>query len=91
GSCRGTGTGDFANELLVARFGLEHVLEFVRESGQIATKDQWSNWYSAWSPTFIRLFLQSPQSFERDVETYRTAVIAGTSLPDDFLDAKERT
>lgn len=90
GSCRGTGTGDFANEILVARFGLEHVLEFVRESGRIATKDQWSDWYSAWSPTFARLFLQSPQSFERDVEIYRSAVINGTALPPGFLDAKER-
>ena len=90
GSCRGTGTGDFANELLVARFGLDHVLQFVRESGRIATKDQWSDWYSAWAPTFTRLFLQSPQSFDRDVEIYRKAVIDGTTLPVDFLEPKER-
>lgn len=88
--CRGQGTGDFANEILVARFGLDKVLEFVAESRSHPTKDTWSDWSSAWAGLFQRLFLQTPSSFERDVETYRAAVIAGTSLPDDFLDAKER-
>ena len=88
--CRGQGTGDFANEILVARFGLEKVLEFVAGSRVHPTKDTWSDWSSVWSSLFQRLFLQSPSSFERDVETYRDAVIAGTNLPNDFLDAKER-
>ena len=88
--CRGQGTGDFANEILVARFGLEKVLEFVSGSRLHPTKDTWSDWSSAWSGLFQRLFLQSPASFERDVETYRLAVINGTDLPSDFLEAKAR-
>lgn len=88
--CRGQGTGDFANEILVARFGLDKVLEFVAGSRVHPTKDTWSDWSSVWSSLFQRLFLQSPTSFERDVETYRDAVIAGTNLPNDFLDAKQR-
>ena len=89
--CRGQGTGDFANEILVARFGLEKVLEFVSGSRLHPTKDTWSDWSSAWSGLFERLFLQSPTSFERDVETYRLAVINGTDLPGDFLEAKARS
>ena len=88
--CRGTGTGDFANEILVARFGLDKALEFVSGSRSHPTKDSWSDWSSAWSGLFQRLFLQSPTSFERDVEIYRNAVISGTALPDDFLEAKAR-
>lgn len=89
--CRGQGTGDFANEILVARFGLDKVLEFVAGSRSHPTKDTWPDWSSAWSGLFERLFLQSPASFERDVETYRTAVINGTDLPVDFLEAKARS
>ena len=89
--CRGQGTGDFANEILVARFGLNTVLEFVSGSRSHPTKDSWTDWSSAWSGLFQRLFLQSPASFERDVEIYRNAVINGTDLPTDFLEAKERT
>lgn len=90
GGCRGKGTGDFANEILVARFGLDKALEFVSGSRSHPTKDSWSDWSSAWSGLFQRLFLQSPTSFERDVEIYRNAVISGTDLPDDFLEAKAR-
>ena len=89
--CRGQGTGDFANEILVARFGLDKVLEFVSGSRSHPTKDTWSDWSSAWSGLFQRLFLQSPASFERDVEIYRNAVINGTDLPTDFLEAKVRS
>lgn len=89
--CRGQGTGDFANEILVARFGLDKVLEFVSGSRSHPTKDTWSDWSSAWSGLFQRLFLQSPASFERDVEIYRNAVINGTDLPADFLEAKLRS
>lgn len=88
--CRGQGTGDLANEILVARFGLDKVLEFVAGSRSHPTKDTWTDWSSAWSSLFQSLFLQSPGSFERDVETYRLAVINGTDLPADFLDAKAR-
>lgn len=89
--CRGQGTGDFANEILVARFGLDMVLEFVSGSRSHPTKDAWSDWSSAWSGLFQRLFLQNPASFERDVEIYRNAVINGTDLPTDFLEAKVRS
>ncbi len=89
--CRGQGTGDFANEVLVARFGLDKVLEFVSGSRSHPTKDSWSDWSSAWSGLFQRLFLQSPASFERDVEIYRNAVINGTDLPTDFLEVKVRS
>lgn len=89
--CRGQGTGDFANEILVARFGLDKVLEFVSGSRSHPTKDAWSDWSSAWSGLFQRLFLQNPASFERDVEIYRNAVINGTDLPTDFLEAKVRS
>ena len=89
--CRGQGTGDFANEILVARFGLDKVLEFVSGSRSHPTKDAWSDWSSAWSGLFQRLFLQNPASFERDVEIYRNAVINGTDLPTDFLEAQVRS
>ena len=91
GSCRGTGTGDFANELLVARFGLDKVLEFVADSRDTPVRSQWQDWSGAWSQNFRQHFLQSPDSFERDVETYRDAVLNGTALPSDFLDPKART
>lgn len=89
--CKGVGTGDFANEILVARFGLDKVLEFVRESASFPGKETWSTWSSAWAPLFERLFLQTPTSFENDVETYRNAVIKATDLPPEFLDAKARS
>lgn len=88
--CRGTGTGDFANELLVARFGIDRTLEFVRSSAGFSTRDGWSNWSSTWASEFQRLFLQTPESFEADVETYRRAVINATELPAGFLEPRER-
>ncbi|MEY4401007.1 MAG: hypothetical protein RL072_872 [Actinomycetota bacterium] len=91
GSCRGTGTGDFANELLVARFGLDRVLEFVSQSRNTPIRYQWQDWSGSWSQHFRQLFLQSPESFERDVETYRDAVLKSVDLPSDFLEAKART
>ena len=90
GSCRGVGTGDFANEVLVARFGLDKVLEFVVGARERPTRSTWSDWSSTWSALFEQLFMQSPASFEQDVETYRRAVLNGTDLPSDFLDAKKR-
>jgi len=91
GGCRGVGTGDFANEVLVARFGLEKVLEFVAGSRDRSLRTVWPDWSSSWSTLFEQLFLQSPASFERDVETYRLAVLSNTDLPTDFLDAKARS
>jgi len=91
GGCRGVGTGDFANEVLVARFGLEKVLEFVAGSRDRSLRTVWPDWSSSWSTLFEQLFLQSPASFERDVETYRLAVLNNTDLPTDFLDAKARS
>ena len=88
--CRGTGTGDFANELLVARFGIDRTLEFVRSSGKVPTRDSWPSWSSTWALEFQRLFMQSPESFEADVETYRRAVINVTELPPGFLEPRER-
>jgi hypothetical protein len=88
--CKGIGTGDFANEILVARFGLDKVLEFIASSRSNPVKSQWSDWSSVWASQFQQAFLQSPASFERDVETYRNAVINRTDLPADFLDAKAR-
>ena len=88
--CRGMGTGDFANEVLVARFGLDKVLEFVAGSAGTPRKGFWSDWSGAWGSLFQQLFLQSPASFEKDVEIYRNAVIDGKDLPADFLDAKGR-
>lgn len=90
GGCKGAGTGDFANEVLVARFGLDKVLEFVAGSREMPLLGTWSNWSSAWTPLFERLFLQSPASFEQDVETYRNAVLNSSDLPAGFLDAKTR-
>ena len=89
--CRGTGTGDFANELLIARFGLDKMLEFIKESRSIPLNSTWTNWSSPWSSLFSQIFLQSPESFEKDVETYRLAVSTQTFLPEGFLDAKSRT
>ena len=88
--CKGIGTGDFANEILVARFGLDKVISVIAEMGSNPVKSTWPDWSSVWAATFQRAFLQSPSSFERDVETYRAAVINGTDLPADFLDAKVR-
>jgi hypothetical protein len=90
GSCRGTGTGDFANEILVARFGLDKVLEFIAGRRNTPLRGQWQDWSGSWAQSFREMFLQSPESFERDVETYRDAVVSGSSLPSDFLDAKSR-
>lgn len=90
GSCKGMGTGDFASELLVARFGLDYTLEFVRASKNVPDSRGWSDWSSAWAGIFTELFLQSPADFSRDVETYRDAVIKGTSLPSGFLDPVSR-
>ncbi len=89
--CRGTGTGDFANELLMARFGLDKMLEFIKESRSIPLNSTWTNWSSPWSSLFLKVFLQSPESFEKDVETYRLAVSTQSILPEGFLDAKSRT
>lgn len=91
GSCRGTGTGDFANELLVARFGLDKMLEFISQSRNTPTRSQWQDWSGSWAQIFRQLFLQTPDSFERDVETYRDAVLNGSDLPGDFLEPKSRT
>ena len=88
--CKGIGTGDFANEILVARFGLDKVLEFIANSRSNPVKSQWPDWSSVWASQFQQAFLQSPESFERDVEVYRSAVLNRTSLPTDFLDAKAR-
>lgn len=88
--CKGIGTGDFANEILVARFGLDKVLEFISNSRLNPPKSQWPDWSSVWATQFQQTFLQSPTSFERDVETYRNAVLSRTSLPSDFLEAKAR-
>ena len=88
--CKGSGTGDFANEILVARFGLDKVISVISEMRSNPVKSTWPDWSSVWADTFQRAFLQSPSSFERDVETYRNAVINGRELPADFLDAKAR-
>lgn len=88
--CKGSGTGDFANEVLVARFGLDKVIGFIAELGASPLKSTWSDWSSVWSVPFQRTFLQTPASFERDVETYRDAVMNGKNLPADFLEAKAR-
>jgi len=88
--CKGIGTGDFANEILVARFGLDKVISVISEMRTNPVKSTWPDWSSVWADTFQRAFLQSPSSFERDVETYRNAVINGRDLPADFLDAKAR-
>ena len=88
--CKGSGTGDFANEVLVARFGLDRVIGFIAELGASPLKSTWSDWSSVWSAPFQRTFLQTPTSFEHDVETYRDAVMTGKSLPADFLEAKAR-
>ncbi len=88
--CKGMGTGDLANELLVARFGLDRVLEFIANLRDTPPKDTWTHWSDPWAKQFQETFLQTPAAFERDVETYRTAVIQRMSLPDGFLDAKSR-
>lgn len=90
GSCKGMGTGDFASELLVARFGFDYVMEFIRASKNVPESRQWADWSSAWGGIFQELFLQSPAEFSKDVEIYRTAVINNTSLPGGFLDPVAR-
>ena len=89
--CRGTGTGDFANEILIARFGLDKMLEFIQESRSVPLNTTWTNWSSPYSALFLRIFLQTPESFEKDVEAYRLAVMTQSLLPDNFLDAKARS
>ena len=57
--CRGTGTGDFANEILIARFGLDKMLEFIQESRSVPLNTTWTNWSSPYSALFLRiLFVQ---------------------------------
>lgn len=90
GSCKGMGTGDFASELLVARFGFDYVMEFIRASKNVPESRQWSDWSSAWGGIFQELFLQSPADFSKDVETYRSAVINNKALPSGFLDPVAR-
>lgn len=90
GSCKGMGTGDFASELLVARFGFDYVMEFIRASKDVPDSRQWTDWSSAWGGIFQELFLQSPADFSKDVETYRSAVINNKSLPSGFLDPVAR-
>lgn len=90
GSCKGMGTGDFASELLVARFGFDYVMEFVRASRNVPESRTWADWSSAWGGIFQELFLQSPADFSKDVETYRSAVIQNKALPGGFLDPVAR-
>lgn len=90
GSCKGMGTGDFASELLVARFGFDYAMEFVRASKNVPENRTWSSWSNAWGAIFQELFLQSPADFSKDVETYRSAVISGKALPAGFLDPVSR-
>ena len=90
GSCKGMGTGDFASELLVARFGFDYTMEFARASKNVPENRNWADWSSAWGGIFQELFLQSPSDFSKDVETYRNAVISGTALPSGFLDPVAR-
>ena len=89
-TCRGIGGGDLAAEILVARFGLDRALEFTSASRDVPDRRTWTHWAEPWAPIFQRLFLQTPESFSRDVEMYRTAVMKGTALPPDFLEAKPR-
>lgn len=88
--CVGSGTGDFAGELLVARFGLARVWQFNKALKDFPPRSEWPLTGGAWEKEFSTIFLQSPSSFSKDVETFRQAVITGGTLPIDFLEMKTR-
>lgn len=88
--CVGSGTGDFAGELLVARFGLARVWQFNKALKDFPPRSEWPLTGGAWEREFSTIFLQSPSSFSKDVETFRQAVISGGTLPIDFLEMKTR-
>ena len=88
--CVGSGTGDFAGELLVARFGFAKVWQFNKALKDFPPRSEWSLTGGAWEKEFSTIFLQSPSSFSKDVETFRQAVISGGTLPIDFLEMKTR-
>ena len=88
--CVGSGTGDFAGELLVARFGLARVWQFNKALKDFPPRSEWPLTGGAWEKEFSTIFLQSPSSFSKDVETFRQAVISGGTLPIDFLEMKTR-
>ncbi len=88
--CVGSGTGDFAGELLVARFGLARVWQFNKALKDFPPRSEWPLTGGAWEREFSTIFLQSPSSFSKDVETFRQAVITGGTLPIDFLEMKTR-
>ena len=88
--CVGSGTGDFAGELLVARFGYAKVWQFNKALKDFPPRSEWPLTGGAWEKEFSTIFLQSPSSFSKDVETFRQAVISGGTLPIDFLEMKTR-
>ena len=88
--CVGSGTGDFAGELLVARFGFAKVWQFNKALKDFPPRSEWPLTGGAWEKEFSTIFLQSPSSFSKDVETFRQAVISGFTLPIDFLEMKTR-
>lgn len=88
--CVGSGTGDFAGELLVARFGFAKIWQFAQALKDFPPRSEWPLIGGAWEKEFSTIFLQSPTSFSKDVETFRQAVISGGTLPVDFLEAKTR-
>ena len=88
--CVGSGTGDFAGELLVARFGFAKVWQFNKALKDFPPRSEWPLTGGAWEREFSTIFLQSPSSFSKDVETFRQAVISGGTLPIDFLEMKTR-
>lgn len=88
--CVGSGTGDFAGELLVARFGFAKVWQFNKALKDFPPRSEWPLTGGAWEKEFSTIFLQSPSSFSKDVETFRQAVITGGTLPIDFLEMKTR-
>ena len=88
--CVGSGTGDFAGELLVARFGFARVWQFNKALKDFPPRSEWPLTGGAWEKEFSTIFLQSPSSFSKDVETFRQAVISGGTLPIDFLEMKTR-
>lgn len=88
--CVGSGTGDFAGELLVARFGFAKVWQFNKALKDFPPRSEWPLTGGAWEKEFSTIFLQSPSSFSKDVETFRQAVISGGTLPIHFLEMKTR-
>jgi hypothetical protein len=90
GGCKGSGTGDFAAELLVARFGFSVVFKLLEAAKNYSTISTRTPTGELWESKFAELFLQTPSSFSTDVEVYRNAVINGANLPNDFLVAKAR-